>query len=164
MALPIVQQPAGQPAYVSSQPDVLTQFRMAEEYGTTGLLAHNTLAGAEFSKLELGQFAVLIFSNGHTEYYRITGVERYTALDPGSPYSDFLAANGDRISAAGLFKRVYQAQDHRLVFQTCIASEGNPSWGRLFIIAEPVTDQVRSALSQSASLIQLTNLGLSPLH
>jgi hypothetical protein len=139
MAFPIVQQPAGQPAFVSAQADVLTQFRLAADYGATGLLAHNTLAGAEFSKLELGQIAALVFTTGQTQYYRIIRVEKYAALDPGSPYSDFRAADGSRLSAAALFKQIYQGKDSSLVLQTCIAAEGNPSWGRLFIIAEPVT-------------------------
>jgi hypothetical protein len=156
-----VQQPAGQPGFVSSQGSVATQFGMAEEYGTTGLLAHNTLAGAEFSKLELGQFATLVFNEGQDEYYRIVSIQQYVALDPNNPYSDFLNENGDRLSATELFKQIYQGENGRLVLQTCVASEQNPSWGRLFIIAEPVTQQVRSALSQAAGLVQLTSLGLT---
>ena len=35
-ALPVVQQPAGDAGFVSSQPEVLTQFAMASSYGTTG--------------------------------------------------------------------------------------------------------------------------------
>lgn len=44
LSLPVEQQPAGQPGYVSTDPDVATQFSMAAQYGTVGLLAHNNLA------------------------------------------------------------------------------------------------------------------------
>lgn len=160
LALPIVQQPAGQPGFVSSQAGVTTQFGMAEKYGTTGLLAHNTLAGAEFSKLETGQFAALVYNNGETRYYRIIAIDRYIAIEPGSAYSDFLDSDSNRITAAELFKRVYQNGDDRLVLQTCIANDGIASWGRLFITAEPVTEQVVAALTQAAGAVQMTSLSM----
>jgi hypothetical protein len=161
LSLPIVQQPVGQPAFVSSKPGVLTQFTMAEEYGTTGLLAHNTLAGAEFSRLELGKYIALVYSDGRITYYRVQNIERYQALDPLNPYSDFRSTDGTRLDVADLFNKIYAAKPGQLVLQTCIASGGNPSWGRLFVIATPVTEQVRSALSQAAGLVNLTSLGLS---
>ena len=40
------------------------------------------------------------------------------------------------MSSAGLFKHMYASKD-RLVFQTCIELNGEPSWGRLFIVANP---------------------------
>jgi hypothetical protein len=161
LALPIVQQPAGQPAFVSAEPGKLTQFEMANQYGSTGLLAHNNLAGAEFSNLQLGQFAALVFADGRVEYYRIMSVEQYQALDPNNPYSDFRGVDGVRLSASDLFTHVYGSQAGRLILQTCVAANGNPSWGRLFVIAEPVTEQVREALSQAAGVVQMSSLGLS---
>jgi len=35
-----------------------------------------------------------------------------------------------------MFDRAYEGGRH-VTFQTCIAAEGNSSWGRLFIIAAP---------------------------
>jgi hypothetical protein len=35
-----------------------------------------------------------------------------------------------------MFSRAYGGE-RRAVFQTCIAAEGNGSWGRLFVIALP---------------------------
>jgi hypothetical protein len=35
-----------------------------------------------------------------------------------------------------MFNRAYVGEN-RVVFQTCLAAEGNPSWGRLFVIAVP---------------------------
>jgi phage tail protein X len=42
------------------------------------------------------------------------------------------------LTATDLFNHVYATGD-RLVLQTCIANHGQASWGRLFIIAQPVT-------------------------
>ena len=38
-AFPVVQQPAGQPGFVSTAPDTLTQFGQAADYGSLGFLA-----------------------------------------------------------------------------------------------------------------------------
>src|SRR5690242_14771321 len=51
LALPIVQQPANEPYYVSSQDGEVTQFSAVSRYGNIGLLAHNNLSGKSFSKL-----------------------------------------------------------------------------------------------------------------
>lgn len=51
LALPVVQQPADQPYYVSNRDGEATQFSMAARYGNIGLLAHNTLSGRLFSGL-----------------------------------------------------------------------------------------------------------------
>src|ERR1051326_753598 len=51
LALPIVQQPASSPFYVSNRSGELTQFSIASQYGNTGLLAHNTLSGRFFAQL-----------------------------------------------------------------------------------------------------------------
>lgn len=155
MALPIIQQPSGNPGYVSEKANVVTQFNMASQYGTLGLLAHNTLAGAKFAALEVGQYAEIVYGGGRVDYYRITAVERYQALSPLSLTSDFVDASGDgpRMSATTLFNHVY-APGHRLVLQTCIEAQGNTSWGRLFIIAEPVTDQFQALVQQASYLLQ----------
>ncbi len=137
MALPIVQQPAGSPGYVSSQNDVFTQFGMASQFGSTGLLAHNYLAGQYLPMLTSGTEIVLVYGDGRLEYYRVTSVLQYQALDPLNPYSNFRDLSSDTIlAAADLFNLVYRS-DGRLVLQTCIEQNGNSSWGRLFIVAEP---------------------------
>ena len=46
-ALPVTQQPVGNPGFVSQAADTVTQFGMAAEVGNVGLLAHNNLAGME---------------------------------------------------------------------------------------------------------------------
>ena len=136
-AFEIVQQPDDNPAYVSSQLDVLTQFRMASRYGTTGLLAHNYLAGKYFSRLEEGQFIYLVYGDGKTETFIVTQSMRFQALTPNSVHSNFVDLdNGESYSASRLFSTIYNRRG-QLVLQTCIYADGENSWGRLFIIAEP---------------------------
>jgi hypothetical protein len=139
LALPVTYQPANNPAYVANLPGVATLFRMAYDIGVTGILAHNTHAGAAFFDISIGQEAVVIYGDGSTRLYRITEMAKFQALSPKSPYSDFISLNGvnERLSAAQVFTQMY-GPEGRLVMQTCIEAEGNPSWGRIFIIGEPI--------------------------
>ena len=137
LALPVRQQPVDDPTYVSSESDTVTQFGMASGFGVTGLLAHNYLAGARFFELAHGQPVDVVFGDGATKSYTVSEVQRYRALQPYSPYSDFVdLSTGAQLSATDLFLRVYVGDDH-VTFQTCIELDGNPSGGRLFVIATP---------------------------
>lgn len=138
LALPVRQQPADNPTYVSPESGVATQFAVAASFGVTGLLAHNYLAGAKFFKLAEVQDVLIVYGDGTVKRYRVTAIYRYQALDPYSPYSDFLdLSTGEAKSAGEVFMQVYTGGDH-VTFQTCIANNGNPSWGRLFVMATPM--------------------------
>lgn len=151
LALPIIQQPAGNPGYVSNNDGEVTQFGMPAKYGNVGLLAHNTLSGKFFSGLAVGQEVRLVYGDGKTEIFVITEVLRYQALQPTSPYSSFRNLNKDEtLNAEQMFKRVYFGDRH-VTFQTCIESDGVSSWGRLFVIAVPKT-QSSSAAEHGAFL------------
>ena len=140
LALPIIQQPVGYPGFVSKKDGEATQFEMASEVGNIGLLAHNHLAGKSFSHLAIGQEVRLIYGDGTVETFVVTKILRYQALQPNSPGSEFRNLDDKiTITAGQLFKQVYRGDRH-VTFQTCIANEGNLSWGRLFVIAEPKTD------------------------
>jgi hypothetical protein len=141
LALPIIQQPSDSPAYVSSNDGEITQFSMAAQYGNVGLLAHNHLSGQLFANLTVGQQVRLVYGDGRVETFLITEVLRYQALQPNSPYSSFrnLDNTTETISADQMFRTVYLG-DHHVTFQTCIEAYGNPSWGRLFVIAVPKSD------------------------
>jgi len=133
----IVPQPADQPAYVSSQTDTLTQFETASRFGTIGLLAHNYLAGKDFFLLEEGQPLYLVYGDGRVESYILKEFMRYQALEPQSVTSDFIdLASGEKVSASQLFLKVFNRPGD-VTLQTCIYADGNASWGRLFIVAEP---------------------------
>ncbi len=142
MAFQIIQQPAGFPGFVSQNQDQLTQFGMAAEVGNVGLLAHNYLAGRSFSELTKGDIVFLVYGDGRTESYVVKDILQNQALDPNSPYSEFKNLDTQvTLSAEELFKQVYRGDRH-LTFQTCIEANGDLSWGRLFVIAEPTTDAI----------------------
>ena len=140
MALPVVQQPSGNAGYVSNNLGEITQFRMATQFGNIGLLAHNHLSGKSFSQLAVGQEIRLVYGDGHVEYFIVTEVLRYQALQPTSPYSSFKNLDKEEtLSAEDMFKRVYFGDRH-VTFQTCIEKDGELSWGRLFVIAIPKSE------------------------
>ena len=140
LALPVVQQPAGNSGFVSNTDGQVTQFGMASHYGNVGLLAHNYLAGKVFSQLAVGQEVRLVYGDGKVEYYVIKEVLKYQALQPNSPWSSFRDLKDDTVlTAEQMFNRVYAGERH-VTFQTCIYAEGISSWGRLFVVAVPKTD------------------------
>jgi hypothetical protein len=136
-ALRVIQQPKEQPAFVSPEDNLVTQFTLPRQYGVVGLLAHNYLSGKLFFDLIPGDEVIVIYGDGHSDFYRVSGLERFQALNPLSPYSDFIntsASGSKRITSAALFSHIYTHPDS-LVFQTCIDANGDSSWGRLFVTA-----------------------------
>jgi hypothetical protein len=142
LAFPIIQQPVGNPGYVSQTPDVVTQFGMAAEVGNVGLLAHNHLAGQAFTNLKIGDEVRLVYGDGKIEYFTVTQLLQYQALQPYSPYSEFRNLESDLIiTAEELFRDVYRGDRH-VTFQVCIAANGIDAWGRLFVIAQPKPEPI----------------------
>lgn len=140
-SLPVVQQPIGDPSYVSTEDGVVTQFGSAGAYGTIGLLAHNFLSGRQFFNLRTGDDVIVVYGSGSQAEYRVSQVQQYQALDPESVYSNFINLsdpNRAQLSADQVFRQVYTTEN-RLVFQTCIYANGDPSWGRLFVIADKIS-------------------------
>ena len=138
-ALQVVQQPSKVPTYVSASQGVATEFQSAKEAGNIGLLAHNYLAGKDFSSLSKGQEVRVVFGDGKIEKYRVEIILRYQTLEPRSTTSNFLNLDtGERLTSTQLFAKVYKGARH-ITFQTCIDKDGELSWGRLFVIAEPFT-------------------------
>ncbi len=139
-ALRVLQQEGRGTVYVSDQANSVTQFGLAEKYGNTGLLAHNYLSGKLFFDLEIGQSVSLVYGNGCLEAFTVTEILKYQALLPDDPYGDLRdLSNGEIISSSRVFDYAYKGDRH-LTFQTCIEAEGNPSWGRIFVIAEPIAE------------------------
>lgn len=136
MAVKVVQQSSA--SYVSTQSGTVTQFGTASQYGSIGLLAHNYLSGSNFSKLQLGTEIVLVFGDGSTKKYQVTGTKKYQALDSTDPYSNFINLNNPdaTLTSTDVFNETYGSAS--LVLQTCIRKDSNSSWGRLFVIASPV--------------------------
>ena len=133
MAVTVVQQSSA--SYVSTKSGTVTQFGLASQHGSIGLLAHNYLAGANFSKLTAGTEIVLVYGDGSTKKFKVSGVKKYQALNPSDPYSDFINLDSpdSTITSTDVFNQTYGSGG--LVLQTCISKNGNSSWGRLFIMA-----------------------------
>jgi hypothetical protein len=140
-ALDVTQQPANDPVFVSEDTNTATQFRLAANYGTIGLLAHNTHSGSKFFKLTVGQEVDIVYGDGTVRPYVISEIRHFQALNPDSPYTDFvdLDHGGTRFSSTQVFAKFFE-DGNRVVFQTCIDAHGKASWGRLFVTAMPVSD------------------------
>ena len=138
LALPVVQQPAGDTGFVSGKPETVTQFQLAARYGVIGLLAHNYLSGIEFYRLMEGLKVFIINGDGSRDRYRINSIKEYQKLTPGSNWSHYIdLATGERLTTYELFSQYYQG-DHHLTFQTCIAKNGIEIWGLRFVVAEAI--------------------------
>ena len=139
LALRVVQQPEAGSSYIYPVEGYATQFELAARFGTTALLAHNYLSGARFFELSPGEPADLVYGNGAIRRYTISKLRHFQALRPDDPFSTFVDLdNGrDSLSSDQLFRQIYSDTGH-VIFQTCIKHDGNPSWGRLFVIATPL--------------------------
>ena len=138
LALPVVQQPAGNTGFVSGKPETVTQFQLAARYGVTGFLAHNYLAGNEFYSLMEGLKVFVINGDGSRDRYRITGIKEFQKLTPGSNWSHYIdLETGERLTTYQLFGQYYQGE-HHVTFQTCLAKNGIDTWGLRFVVAEPI--------------------------
>ncbi len=136
-ALQVIQQPADNYTYISTKPNIVTQYSLAAKLGVIGLLAHNNLAGKNFFLLKTGETVTLVYGDGSTMTVRVTAVDRYQALEPTSSYSALINLDdGEELDSAQVFQKYY-TQENAIVFQTCITQDGQSSWGRLFIVAEP---------------------------
>jgi hypothetical protein len=137
--LSVVLQPSSNPGFISGLEGTATQFSMASDYGTIGMLAHNYLAGEYYSELISGDNVYVIYGDGSVDQFIVREIKQYQALSPYSAYSNFVDLDTDDfLNVEQLFYSIYQG-DGELVFQTCIDNEGIDTWGRYFVIAEPVS-------------------------
>lgn len=137
--LPIIQQPADQSGYVSTEPGMITQFGMAARNGVTGLLAHNYLSGALFYQLDVGQEIDVLYANQQLGHYRVSQILSFQKLQPAEINSDYLdLQTGKVLSTLDVFRKVYRGE-HHLTLQTCLERNGNLGWGLYFVIAVPVS-------------------------
>jgi hypothetical protein len=102
---------------LSVRQNTITQFGLASQAGSTGLLAHNYLAGESFFLLRENQKFYLIYGDGQVSGFVVTEILRYKALEPASTSSRFVALeNNDTLLASELFSKVYD-RDGEVVLQ-----------------------------------------------
>ena len=141
LAMPVIQQPNGDQNFIDTNDGTLTQYGAPAQFSVIGLLAHNFLSGKRFFDLKMDSDVVLVYGDGHTANFRITGIQSYQALSPNDSYSDFIDLSDPQaqvIPFTTVFNSMY-THSNQVVFQTCIEANGDPSWGRLFVIATPAS-------------------------
>jgi len=138
LALNVVQQPQSDGEFVSLLPNTATQYDLARQLGVIGLLAHNNLAGKNFFSLAKDNLVYVVYGDGSTRKFQIVQIDQYQALSPSDTTSSFKNTNtGEVLSASEIFMRYYYGTE-RITFQTCIAQDEIPGWGRLFVTAIPL--------------------------
>jgi hypothetical protein len=137
-ALPVVQQPEGEWSFVSQEHGIVTEFQSAARNGVTGLLAHNYLAGALFYKLKVGNEVRVVYGDREIKRYRVAGIYRYQKFTPSSPQSELVNLDtNERVTTEDVFNRFYRGE-HKVIFQTCLESQGLSNWGLAFTVAVPI--------------------------
>jgi hypothetical protein len=140
LAAQVVRQPEGNIDFVSPWPNSVTLFGASSRFGSTGLLAHNYLAGGSFSLLAKDHTVHLVHGNGETSTFVVTEILRYQAIEPSNSSSTFKnLENGESLTASELFLKIYN-RPGKIILQTCIEKNDNAVWGRLFIVAEPLSN------------------------
>ena len=126
--LMIEQQPQGNRAYVTDVPDTMTLVDAEALY----VLAHDHLAGEYIAGLAVGDEVIIQLETG-SMVYTVTGIERFTAVDPGDPYGNLIDQAGYELSSTQIYWMLTGDAD-RLILQTCFDN----STGRMFVIAERI--------------------------
>ena len=89
-------------------------------------VAHNHLDGKYFSEIEIGD--MLRYYSDEWNDYKVTDIRKMQAITPA------LFLEGDTYyTVPQIYQKIYSRD---LVLQTCIYKDGDPAWGRLFVIAE----------------------------
>lgn len=134
----VVQQPQNDWAFVSGEPDLITEFQNARANGVTGLLAHNYLLGKSFYGIDIGQYVGVVYGDGAVRRYLVKSISQFQKLTISSLTSDMIdLETGRRLTSTDVFNRFYN-NGEKVTFQTCLEKNGNSSWGLTFIVAEPV--------------------------
>jgi hypothetical protein len=137
LALRVVQQPAGDSSFISVEGGTATEFQAADQVGSIGLLAHNTLAGADFYRLSRGDQLVLIYGDGRARRFKISQIADYQRLALSDLRSDFWSLDTQTQQTASEVFDQYYRQPDRLTLQTCLARDGVNDWGVHFVVADP---------------------------
>lgn len=143
MALPVVQQPLGEAAYVAGQMDVVTQFQSAADHNVIGLLAHNYLSGSLFYQLTEGEEVRIIFGDGSYQRYRVSGSYAFQKLEPSNLRSDFVDMSTEEVLTTNQVFNLFYNGEHHVTFQTCLEEGGLSNWGLTFVVAEPIIPRIK---------------------
>lgn len=146
LALPVIQQPNGDAAFVSDEDGILTEFQNATKHGVIGIMAHNHLSGRLFYELNVGDEIVIIYGDSQLRSFQVTNLNTYQRLERNNIRSDFIdQSNGDKLTSSQVFQRYYRGQE-RVTLQTCLENDDVLNWGLIFIEAMPETEDQNEPL------------------
>jgi len=140
LPIPIVQQKDGKIDWVSPDENVFTQFiQPYNNRGTYAYIAHNYGAGKHLFNLKIGDVIAYTKKDkgmGALWKEEVKEIRKYQALQPKNVLSPLIdLASGKKVKAEDATHEIYR-NNKRTVFQTCIEKNGNPNWGRIFVITE----------------------------
>lgn len=141
LALPVINQPENQPAWLADEDGIVTNFSLAARAGSIGLLAHYEHSGKAFYQLTPDQSILIVYGDGQTKTYKVKNILYFQAKEPSRASTSFISMDlqNQEYSQEEVFDLVYR-HPGRLVLQTCLVGQGSQTWGRMFVIAEPVED------------------------
>ena len=144
-AFPVVPQPEGKPEYISGKANTVTLFRRVEGTGNHGVLAHNTIAGKDFYKLDLNDLAVAVRGDKKPFFYRMFDIRQFeTISQKKGKYFDLRSKK--ELSASDIVDDIYlgksYASEYRLTLQTCLEKNSNKNWGLSFFIGRHISPEL----------------------
>jgi hypothetical protein len=138
LALPVIQQPPKNSAFVSPEWGEVTEFSSARRNRIIGLLAHNYLSGGRFYSLEMGQEIWIVYGDWQIRGYQLQSVDSFQKLHPASLQSDFIQlSTGKKMTTEQVFNQFYKGE-HKVTLQTCLEKNGISNWGLTFWTATPL--------------------------
>ena len=143
----IVQQPKGDPLWISNNIDAFTQIEQPrKEFGTSVFAIHTYGSKNDLYDLKINDFIVYktisIDNNCNVHanlvFYRVKDILRYQALSPRNPATPLIdLVTGKQYSVESIIDKVYGNNEY-VILQTCIYKNGNTAWGRLFVVLEEI--------------------------
>lgn len=140
LALKVVLQPPEDLNFVSKEKGSVTLFSRVVTRNSFGFLAHNYLSGKEFFELSKKDRVILVFGDGRLNRYMVNNSYSYEVLDR-TYFLDLQTREAKSVKE--VFDLVY-AKENTVTFQTCIEQNGDPYWGRYFVLAKKLP--IRKAL------------------
>jgi len=137
---PVVQQTANEMGWVSDAYNTLTSLQTARQTGDIGLAAVQQQLGEKFFAFDLGQTILILMGDGAFLIFQVDSAIQFQTIDPENPSSDLINLNTNEVYTINALEQYLYNGSNRLVFQTNIIRDGIDQWGRLIVIATPVTD------------------------
>jgi len=132
----VIPQPPNDNGFVSSIDRTVTQFQMPyKRSNTLGFLAHNYIAGRDFSSVSIGDRLEYIGLKNDNRNATVKQIIDCSKLDQKGTKFSCPSISKKPLTEAQLYNYIYKPSN-RFVLQTCIGKDKDMEWGRKFIIGE----------------------------